>query len=84
MRTRWLVIRENADGRPCAWATAGSWRVAARIAERMWCKHRCYPGEERGELNVYRLDDTQRGYVSFEPAEPLHSIDTPVVTEERS
>ena len=59
-----LVIIHNTDGRPCAWGYAADQNDAIIEAKRMWHRHSCYEGEERGKVTVNDLD-------AFDSAEPM-------------
>ena len=51
-----MVIQHNTDGRPCGWGLAETEEEAREIAERYWNNHKCYPGEERGQLSVHDVE----------------------------
>lgn len=48
----WLVIQHNESGRTCSWATGKRLEDVKKAALKHWETHECYPGEEKGELEV--------------------------------
>lgn len=49
-----LAVQTNSEARPCGWGLARTEKAAREEAERQWKTHECYPGEEKGQLVVYR------------------------------
>jgi hypothetical protein len=63
---KFLFVQTNSEGRPCAWGQSPDFALAKQEAERQWQCHgdcgrgACYPGEERGALQVTIFDDERK------------------------
>ena len=56
----YLAIQTNTDGRPCCWAKRPTAEAASKRAAELWVGHGgsgcgCYPGEERGPIEVHAV-----------------------------
>jgi hypothetical protein len=52
MAIEYMAIQHNDDGRNCGWAIGPVREKVVTAAGKYWDSHECYPGEEKGELEV--------------------------------
>jgi hypothetical protein len=62
MKPKYLVTAKNTDGRVCCWAQSESLEAAKASVDERWPTHGgsgqgCYPGEQRGEDEIHRIDE---------------------------